>query len=97
MEEIIDVPSPPPFEKTLEPTEIVEMVQIISLERLQQRSLEQLVDMTAPHVMKDLVKVVGLIPQERHVERTGEHIVDLLEQQVAQEIFEGIDGDKSAW
>ena len=73
------------------------MVQIISLERLQQRGVEQLVDMAAPRVMKDLVEVVRLIPQERHVERTGEHVVDLLEQQVVKEIFEGIHGDKSTW
>ena len=79
----------------MEQTEIVEMVQIISLERLQQRGVEQLVDMAAPHFMKDLVKVMRLIPQERHLELTGEHIVDLLEQQVVKEIFEVIHGDKS--
>ena len=70
---------------------------VISLERLQQRCVEQLVDMTAPRVMRALVEVVRLIHQERPFERKEEHIVDLLEQQVAQEIFEGIHGDKSAW
>ena len=97
MEEIIAVPSPRPFEKSEEQTEIGEIMQIISLESLQQRCVEQLVDMTATRVMKDLVEEVRLIPQERHLERKGEHIVDLLEQQVVQEIFEGIDEDKSAW
>ena len=75
----------------------MEMVQILLLERLQQRCVEQLVDMAAPRVMKALVEVVRLIPQERHFERKGEHIVDLLEQQVVKEIFEGIDEDKSTW
>ena len=42
------------------------MVQLISLERLQQRGVEPLVDMAAPRVMKDLVEVARLIPQERH-------------------------------
>ena len=73
------------------------MVQILLLERLQQRCVEQLVDMAAPRVMKALVEVARLIPQERHWERKGEHIVDLLEQQVVKEIFEGIDEDKSTW
>ena len=71
VEEIIDVPSPRPFEKSEEQTEIGEMVQLISLERLQQRCVEPLVDMAAPRVMKDLVEVARLIPQERHLERTG--------------------------
>ena len=97
VEEIIDDPDPRPFEKSVKQTEIVEMVQIISLERMKQRSVGQLVDRAAPHIMTDLGKVVGLIPQERHIERPGEHIVDVLEQQVVKEIFEGIDEDKSTW
>ena len=97
VEEIIDVPGPRPFGKSEEQTEIAEMVQLISLERLQQRCVEQLVDMAATRVIIALVEVVRLIHQERHFERKEEHIVDLLEQQVAQEIFEGIHGDKSAW
>ena len=66
VEEIIDVSSPPPCEKSEELTEIDEMGQIISLERLQQRCVEQLVDMTAPHVRKELVEVMRLMSQERH-------------------------------
>ena len=97
LEQIIDVPGPPPFEKSEEQTEIGEMMQIISLERLQQRGVEQLVDMAATRVIIALVEVVRLIHQERHFERKEEHIVDLLEQQVVKEIFEGIHGDKSAW
>ena len=65
MEEIFDVPAPRHFEQTVEKIEIVQVVQTISSERLQHRTVEQLDDVAVPHVMNDIVEVVRLIPQER--------------------------------
>ena len=66
--------------------DVVEVVQIIPQERIQQRIVEQIVDVPVPQVVEEILEVIKVIPQERVSERIVEQIVDVPVPQVMEEI-----------
>merc|ERR1712032_363258 len=66
--------------------EIVEIAKIISQERVQQRTVEQVVDVPVPQVVEEIVEIAKIIPQERVQQRTVEQVVDVPVPQVVEEI-----------
>ena len=57
--------------------EIVEVVRLIPQKRVQQRTVEQTVDVSVPHVVEEMVEVVQTIHQEGISERIIDRIVDV--------------------
>ena len=57
--------------------EIVEVVRLIPQERVQQPTVEQIVDFSGPQVVEEIVEVVQIIHQERISERIIDRIVDV--------------------
>ena len=55
---------------------IVEVTKIISHERIQQRTVEEIFEFPVQQIMENIVEVVQIIPQERVSERVVEQIVD---------------------
>ena len=67
--------------------EVFEMPNNVFLDRIQQRTFEQIVEMPIPQVAEEHVEVI-LAPQERIRQGTEEQIIDVLVRQVAAEIME---------
>ena len=57
--------------------EIVEVVRLIQQERIQQRTVEQTVDVPVPQVVEEMVDVLQIILLERISERIIDRIVDV--------------------
>ena len=57
--------------------QIVETTKVVAQERVQQRTVEQIVDVCVPQVQERSVELVKVILQERVSERIGEKIVDV--------------------
>ena len=57
--------------------EIVEVVRVIPQERVQQRTVEQIVDVPVPQVVEEIVEVVQIIPQGRLSVRINDRIVSV--------------------
>ena len=55
----------------------VEVPKIIPQERVQQRTVEQIVDVPVPQVVEEIVEVAKIIPQERVQQRTVEQVIDV--------------------
>ena len=68
--------------------DVVEVVQIFPLERIQLRIVEQIVDVPVPPVVEEILEVIKVIPQVRVSERIVEQIVDVPVPQVMEEIVE---------
>ena len=57
--------------------EIIEVVRLIPQERVQQHTVEQIVDVPVPQVVEEIAEVVQIIHQERISERIIDRIVDV--------------------
>jgi len=61
-----------------------------SKERVQQRTVEQVVDVPVPQVVEEVIEVAKVIPQERVQQRTVEQVVDVPVPQIVEEILEQV-------
>ena len=57
--------------------EIIEVVRLIPQERVQQRTVEQIVHIPVPQVVEEIAEVVQIIPQERVSKRIIDRIVNV--------------------
>ena len=57
-------------------------------ERIQQRTVEQTIDVLVPQVVKEMLGAIQIIPQDRVSERVVEQVVDVRVSQVVEEIVE---------
>ena len=57
--------------------DIVEVVRLIPQERVQQRTVEQIVHVPVPQAVEEILEVVQIILKERILERIIDRIVDV--------------------
>ena len=81
---IEETPVPHMMEKTTEVTKPIPQV------RVQQRTVEQIVDVPVPQIVEEIVEVVQIIPQERISERVVEQISDMPASQIEEKTVETI-------
>ena len=60
-----------------QPSEIVEVIQLVPQERIQERIVEETIDVPVPHVREEIFEGVKHGPQEHVQNCTGEHAVDV--------------------
>ena len=70
--------------------DIVEVIQLVPQERIQERIVEEIIDVPVPQWIEEMIEVVKLIPQERVENRTAEQIVDVPVPQIQEELVEVI-------
>ena len=59
------------------PEEIADQVQITPQERVQDRTVDQIVDASIPQIQEEIVEVIQLVPPERISERIVEQVVNV--------------------